>query len=215
MAKAILGEKLGMTQVFKGNLVIPVTVLKAGPCVVTSLKVREKDGYEAVQLGFGDIKPDRVNQPMTGHFKKANCPPQRWLSEVPLSPGEYKTGQKIRVDIFVEGDRTDVTGVSKGKGFAGVIKRHGFHGGPASHGSRFHRAPGAIGQCATPSRVFKGKKLPGRMGGNTVTAQDLLVVGVDREKNLLLLKGAVPGPKGSVVLIRESVKGRKKKTGKR
>jgi len=215
MTKAILGEKLGMTQIFKEDLAIPVTVLKAGPCVVTQVKVSEKDGYEAVQLGYGDVKPDRVNQPMKGHFKKANCEPLRFLAEVPLSASDYRAGQKVKVGIFAEGDRADVSGVSKGKGFAGVVKRWGFAGGPASHGSRFHRAPGAIGACATPSRVFKGKKLPGRMGTDNVTVQNLLVVGVDQERNLLLLKGAVPGPRGSLLVIRESVKGRKKQSGKR
>jgi large subunit ribosomal protein L3 len=214
MEKAIIGEKLGMTQVFKDDLMIPVTVIKAGPCVVTQLKSSEKDGYQAVQFGFGEMKADRVNMPMKGHLKKANTPPVRFLAELPLDPGAYKTGQKIRVDIFEEGDHTDVTGVSKGKGFAGVIKRHGFAGGPASHGSRFHRAPGAVGQCATPSRVFKGKKMPGRMGSDRVTAQNLLVVGVDRDKDLLLVKGAVPGARGTVVVVRESVKTKKKK-GKR
>ena len=213
--KAILGEKLGMTQIFKEDLVIPVTVLKAGPCVVTQVKVSEKDGYEAVQLGYGDLKPNRVNQPMKGHFKKANCGPLRFLAEVPLSVADYRPGQKVKVDIFAEGDRADVSGVSKGKGFTGVVKRWGFAGGPASHGSRFHRAPGAIGACATPSRVFKGKKLPGRMGADNVTVQNLLVVGVDQERDLLLLRGAVPGPRGSLLVIRESVKGGKKRSVKR
>lgn len=211
MEKAIIGEKLGMTQVIKDDLMIPVTVIKAGPCVVTQLKSDENDGYESVQIGFGMIKANRANKPMAGHFKKANTEPTRVLAELPLDPAAYKTGQKIKVDIFTEGDRADITGVSKGKGFAGVVKRWNFAGGPASHGSRFHRAPGSIGQCATPSRVFKGKKMPGRMGGDRVTAQNLLVVGVDRDKDLLLVKGAVPGAKGTVVLIRESVKNMKRK----
>jgi len=206
MKKAIIGEKLGMTQLFKGDLLVPVTVIKAGPCVVTQLKVKERDGYEAVQLGFGEVKEDRVNSPMKGHFAKANCPPQRVLAEFPLDPGEYRPGKKITVDIFEEGERADITGISKGKGFAGVMKRWNFSGGPASHGARFHRAPGAIGQCATPSRVFKGKKLPGRMGTDRVTVQNLLIVAVDREKGLLMVKGAVPGPKGSVLMIRDAVK---------
>lgn len=210
MTKAILAEKLGMTQLMREDVMIPVTVLKAGPCVVTQLKVMERDGYEAVQLGFREAKPRKTNQPMVGHFKKANCPPQKFVAEVALSPSDYKTGQKIKCDIFAEGDRTDISGVSKGKGTAGVIKRHGFKGGPAGHGSRFHRAPGAIGQCATPSRVFKGKKLPGRMGAAHVTSQNLLVVGVDKDRDLLLVRGAVPGPRGSVVVIKESVKGKKK-----
>ena len=209
MSKAILGEKLGMTQLFKGDLLIPVTVLRVGPCVVTQLKSKEKDGYEAVQLGFGEIPREKVekkvNMPMQGHFDKAKCPPQKYLAEVALDPGEFKVGQRLTVD-FAEGDQTDITGVSKGKGFAGVIKRHGYSGGPASHGSRFHRAPGSVGQCATPSRVFKGKKLPGRMGGDKVTALNLKVVEVDKDKSLMMVRGSVPGPRGSIVLIRESVK---------
>ncbi len=208
MGKAIIGEKLGMSQVFTEDEVIPVTVLKAGPCVVTQVKNEKKDGYRALQLGYGEVKPERVNLPMRGHLKKSNSRP-RVLAEVPLEPGEeYSPGKKVTVAIFEEGDRTDVTGVSKGKGFAGVVKRWGFSGGPASHGSRFHRAPGAIGQCATPSRVFKGRKMPGRMGGERVTALNLLVVKVDREKNLLMVKGSVPGPRGSIVIVRESVKGK-------
>jgi large subunit ribosomal protein L3 len=211
MEKAIIGEKLGMTQVVKDDLMIPVTVIKAGPCVVTQLKSKMRDGYESVQMGFGDIKAERVNGPQTGHFKKAGTEPTRVLAELPLDPAAYKTGQKIKVDIFSEGDLADVTGVSKGKGFAGVVKRWGFAGGPSSHGARFHRAPGAIGQCATPSRVFKGKKMPGRLGSDRVTVQNLLVVGVDRDKDLLLVKGAVPGAKGTVLLVHESVKHEKKK----
>lgn len=210
MQKAILGEKLGMTQVFKEDLMVPVTVIKAGPCVVTQIKSMESDGYRAVQLGFGRKKASRAGEPLKGHLKKSNSEPVRVLAEVELDPDSYKTGQRIRVNIFEEGDRADITGVSRGKGFAGVVKRHGFAGGPASHGGRFHRAPGAIGQCATPSRVFKGKKLPGRMGGERVTVQNLLVVGVDADRDLLLVRGAVPGPKGSVVLVRESIKGKKK-----
>lgn len=214
MEKAILGEKLGMTQLLREDRVIPVTVLRAGPCVVTQLRRKERDGYEAVQLGYGQVKPERVNLPMQGHFRKAGCEPQKFVAEVPLDPKGYKPGQKIRVtDMFSEGDRADVTGVSKGKGFSGVIKRWGFAGGPASHGSHLHRAPGSVGQCATPSRVFKGKKLPGRMGGDRVTTQNLLVVSVDREQDLLLVRGSVPGPTGARVLIRESAKAKSK--GKR
>ena len=206
MVKAIIGEKLGMSQVFAEDKLIPVTVLKAGPCVVTQVKEVETDGYSALQLGFGEIKLERMNLPARGHLKKANTA-SRFLAEVPLEPGEeYKPGKKIRVsDIFEEGDHADVIGISKGKGFAGVIKRWGFSGGPASHGSRLHRAPGAIGQCATPSRVFKGKKMPGRMGGGRVTALNLLVVKVEPEKDLLMVRGSVPGPSGSIVVIRGSV----------
>jgi large subunit ribosomal protein L3 len=209
MSKTIIGEKLGMTQLFKGDLLVPVTVMRVGPCVVTQLKSKEKDGYEAVQLGFGEIPREKVekkvNMPMKGHFDKARVQPQRVIAEVALDPKEFKLGQKLTVQ-FEEGDKADVTGISTGKGFAGVIKRHGFAGGPAAHGSRFHRAPGSIGQCATPSRVFKGKKLPGRMGGEKVTALNLKVVEVDKEKGLMMLKGSVPGPRGTIVLIRESVK---------
>lgn len=211
MTKAIIGEKLGMSQVFKEQEVIPVTVLKAGPCVVTQLKEMDRDGYQAVQLGYREIKQEKANLPMRGHFRKANCEPQKYLAEVKLEPGDYQPGQKIRVDIFQEGDKADVTGISKGKGFAGVVKRWGFHGGPASHGARFHRAPGAIGQCATPSRVFKGKKMPGRMGGERVTVQNLTIVGVDSENDLLLVKGAVPGARGSIVLVEETVKRKSKR----
>lgn len=215
MSKAIIAQKLGMTQLFKGDLLVPVTVLRAGPCVVVRLKSREKDGYEAVQLGFSEIpreKRDKVNMPTRGHFEKAGVAPHRYLAEVPLDPGEFKVGQKVTVD-FEEGDSLDITGISKGKGFAGVMKRHGFGGGPASHGARFHRAPGAIGQCATPSKVFKGKKLPGRMGSERVTAQNLEVVEVDRAKGLMMVKGSVPGAKGGILLVRES--GRSKGKGKR
>ncbi|MDD5747794.1 MAG: 50S ribosomal protein L3 [Actinomycetota bacterium] len=213
--KAILGKKLGMTQLFVGDVVVPVTVIKAGPCHVTQLKSNEKDGYEAVQLGYGDVKEARVNQPMKGHFRKAGTMPLEILAEVPLNPQEFKVGQKILADIFHEGERADVTGVSKGKGFSGVVKRWGFSGGPASHGSTFHRAPGSIGQCATPSRVFKGRKLPGRAGGARVTAQNLEIFRVDSERNLILVRGAVPGPKGSLVVLRESVKSGRGKAGKR
>lgn len=215
MSKAIIGEKLGMTQLFKGDLLVPVTVLRVGPCVVTQVKSKETDGYEAVQLGFVEVPHEKVekkvNMPMRGHFKKANCPPQKYVAEVALDPSQYKVGQRLTLD-FDEGDQTDITGISKGKGFAGVIKRHGFKGGPASHGSRFHRAPGSVGQCATPSKVFKGKKLPGHMGTAKVTAVNLKVVEVDKDKNLLMVKGAVPGPKGSIVLIRESRKAASRKS---
>lgn len=206
MKKALIGEKLGMTQIFSEDIVVPVTVLRAGPCFVTQLKVKDRDGYDAVQLCYKEQNPERVNNPQKGHYEKAGVEPHKYLAEFPLDPGEYENGQKIAADVFEEGDQADVTGISKGKGFAGGVKRWGFAGGPASHGARFHRRPGAIGQCATPSRVFKGKKLPGRMGGERVTALNLKIVSVDKDKNLILVKGSVPGPKGSVVLIRESVK---------
>lgn len=216
MKKAILGKKLGMTQVFKEDRAIPVTVIKAGPCVVTQLRDEQRDGYSAVQMGFEEVtKTRKVTLPMKGHFDKAGCEPQRFLAEVPLDPADYEPGQLIKVDeLFEEGDSADVTGVSKGKGFAGVVKRWGFHGGPATHGSRFHRAPGAIGQCADPAKVFKGKKLPGHMGAARVTVQNLSVVEVDGARDLLLVEGAVPGPRGSLLIIRESVKS-KAGSGKR
>jgi len=204
--KAIIGEKVGMTQIFQGNLLIPVTVLRCGPCFVTQLKLKERDGYKAVQVGFGDAKQEKLTRPVMGHINNAKVKPVKYLAELPLDPAGYTLGQEIKVDVFSEGDCADVTGVSKGKGFAGVVKRWGFRGGPASHGSTFHRAPGSVGQCATPSRVFKGKKLPGRMGGEKVTVQNLQVVRVDSDRNLLLLKGAVPGPRGTIVLVRQSTK---------
>ncbi len=210
---AILGEKLGMTQIFDDEArAIPVTVIKAGPCHVVQVKRPEKDGYAAVQLSFGEVKPNRVNKPAAGHFAKAGVAPARHLVEVKVDdPDAYQVGQAITIDeVFAEGTLADVTGVSKGKGFAGVMKRHNFAGQGASHGNhKKHRAPGAIGACATPARVFKGTRMAGRMGGERVTVLNLEVVGVDAERGLLLLGGAVPGPKGSVVLIREAVKGRK------
>jgi large subunit ribosomal protein L3 len=204
MARAILGRKLGMTQVWgEGDRLIPVTVIEAGPCVVSQLKTIKRDGYSAVQLAYGDIKPSKVNKPMAGHFKKAGVEPRRHVAEIRLDEGEsHKVGEQVKVDIFEAGSNVHVTGTSKGKGFQGVMKRHNFKGGPGGHGSHFHRAPGAIGQCATPSRVFKGIGLPGHMGDETVTVRNLEVVRVDTEQNLLLLKGAVPGGKGSLLVIR-------------
>lgn len=204
MAKAILGRKLGMTQVWgDGDRLMPVTVIEAGPCVVSQLKTVKKDGYSAVQLAYGEIKPGRVNKPMTGHFAKAKVDPKRYVAEAKVDDGDaFKVGQEIKADVFEAGNIVHVTGTSKGKGFQGVMKRHNFKGGPGGHGSHFHRAPGSIGQCATPSRVFKGLKLPGHMGDETVTVRNLEVVRVDAEQNLLLLKGAVPGGKGSLLMIR-------------
>ena len=206
MAGAILGKKLGMTQVWsEDDRLIPVTVVEAGPCVVTQVKNAEKDGYDAVQIGFGDIRADKVNKPMQGRFAAGGVEPQRHVAEVRLDEAtELATGDEIKVDVFEEGTKVHVSGTSKGKGFAGVIKRHHFSGGRGSHGSHFHRSPGAIGQASTPSRVFKGKKMPGRMGNETVTVRNLEVVSVDAEQNLLLLKGAVPGGKGSVLMIRNA-----------
>ena len=204
MCNTILGRKLGMTQVWsEDDQLIPVTVIQAGPCTISQIKTIEKDGYEAVQIGFGDIKAKKVNRPMKGHFDAAGIEPVRVLREVHVKySADYSLGQKLTVEQFAEVKKVDVTGISKGKGFAGVIKRHNFHGGPGGHGSHFHRAPGSIGQCATPSRVFKGAKLPGHMGVDKVTVKNLEVVRIDLEQNLLLVKGAVPGGKGALLSVR-------------
>lgn len=207
--KGILGEKLGMTQVWDdNNRVIPVTVVKAGPCVVTQVRTPEIDGYSAVQLAFGAIDPRKVNKPATGHFAKAGVTPRRHLVELRTDDAtEYTLGQEIGPDVFEAGQLVDVTGTSKGKGFAGVMKRHGFSGLRASHGvERKHRSPGSIGGCATPGRVFKGMKMAGRMGGDRQTMQNLQVAGIDAERGLLLIKGAVPGPKGGLVFVTTAAK---------
>ena len=204
--KGILGEKVGMTQIFDDTRAIPVTVIKAGPCFVTQVKTSDTDGYDAVQLAFAT--PKRTTKPMQGHFDKAGVEPGRHLVEVRTDDASsYEPGQRIGVDIFEPGERADVVGVSKGKGVAGVMKRHGFGGMRASHGThRVHRAPGSIGACATPSRVFKGMPMSGRMGNERVTVLNLEIVQADAERNLLLVKGAVPGPDGGLVLIRSAVK---------
>jgi large subunit ribosomal protein L3 len=204
MMKAILGKKLGMTQVWsEDDRLVPVTVIEAGPCVVSQVKTEDNDGYQAVQLAFGEIKPEKLNKPETGHLAKAGAEPRRHLREFRVPDvGELKAGDEVKVDVFEPGDTVHVSGTSKGKGFAGVIKRHNFSGGRATHGSHFHRSPGAVGQAATPSRVFKGKRMPGRMGGDTVTVRNLEIVRVDAEQNLLVVKGAVPGGKGSLLTIR-------------
>lgn len=206
--KGILGTKLGMTQIFDDTRAMPVTVIQAGPCVVAQVKTEDRDGYRAVQLAFGDIRPRQVTKPMQGHFDKAEAKPGRHLVELRTDDAEtYTLGQQIKVDVFAPGDRADVVGVSKGKGFAGVMKRHGFAGLSSSHGTeRKHRAPGAIGACATPSRVFKGMPMAGQMGNERVTVLNLEVVQVDPERNLLLLKGATPGPDGGLVMVRSAVK---------
>lgn len=195
-----------MTQVWgEGDRLIPVTVIEAGPCVVTQVRTKERDGYTAIQIGFGDVKESRVNKPMAGHFKKAGVAPKRHLAEVRLDEAEAtqaKVGDTITVEAFEPGSRVHITGTSKGKGFQGVMKRHNFRGGPGGHGSHFHREPGSIGQCASPSRVFKGLGLPGHMGSETVTVRNLEVVKVDAEQNLLLVKGAVPGGKNGLLMIR-------------
>lgn len=204
MINAIYGTKVGMTQLFdEDGTVIPVTVIEAAPNTVCQIKTTETDGYEAVQLGFGTIKENKVNKPMGGHFAKHGVSPMRHLREVRVdSASEHELGEKVTVANFAEVKKVDVTGTSKGKGFAGVIKRHGFAGGPGGHGAHFHRAPGSIGQCATPSRVFKGVRLPGHMGCDTVTVKNLEVVRVDAEQNLILVKGAVPGGKNGIVRVR-------------
>ena len=206
MKKAILATKVGMTQIFNGNgELVPVTVLQAGPCVVTQVKTIENDGYEAVQVGFEDIREKLVNKPVKGMFDKAGVSYKRYVREFKLE-GEYSVKDEIKVDVFEAGDKIDATAIAKGKGFQGAIKRHGQSRGPMAHGSKYHRHAGSNGSCSTPSRVFKGKKMPGHMGGKKVTTQNLEVVRVDAEKNLLLVKGAVPGPKKSLVTIKESVK---------
>ena len=208
MKKAILTTKVGMTQVFSEDGVLtPVTVLQAGPCVVTQVKTVENDGYSAVQVGFGDIREKLVNKPKKGHFAKAGVTAKRFLKEFRLEDAEsYTLGQEIKADVFAAGDKVDATAKSKGKGFQGAIKRHGQSRGPMAHGSKYHRHAGSNGACSDPSKVFKGKKMAGHMGHVKVTVQNLEVVRVDAENNLLLVKGSVPGPKKSLVTIRETVK---------
>lgn len=206
----IVGTKLGMTQLFdESNRVVPVTVVRAEPNVVTQVRDNETDGYVAVQLAYGAIDPRKVNKPETGHFSKAGVTPRRHLVELRTADaGEYQVGQEITAEVFAAGQTVDVTGKTKGKGYAGVMKRHGFHGQGASHGNQAkHRAPGAIGGCATPARVFKGVRMAGRMGSNRVTTQNLKVYRVDGDANLILIKGAVPGPRGGLVLLRSAAKG--------
>jgi large subunit ribosomal protein L3 len=208
--KGILGTKLGMTQVFdEQNRVVPVTVVKAGPNVVTQVRTQDKDGYTAVQLAFGAVDPRKVNKPRTGHFDKAGVTPRRFLAELRTTDAEtYEVGQEITAEVFAAGVEVDVTGTSKGKGYAGVMKRHGFKGQGASHGAQaVHRKPGSIGGCATPGRVFKGLRMAGRMGNDRVTTQNLTVHAVRADDGLLLIKGAVPGPKGGVLFVRSAAKG--------
>src|SRR5436305_6979841 len=211
-SKGILGRKLGMTQVWDAdNRVVPVTVIEAGPCRVVQLKTPERDGYAAVQLAFGDTKPQRLSKPELGHLKKADAPPLRHVAELRVDDlSGFEVGQVIGADVFGAGERVDVTGISKGKGFAGAMKRHNFKGQGASHGNhKKHRSPGSIGACATPARVFKGTRMAGQMGNQKVTTLNLQVVQADAERDLLLVKGAVPGPRGAIVLIRNAVKGGK------
>ena len=208
MKKGIIAKKIGMTQIFSedGSL-IPVTVLQAGPCYVTQVKTIENDGYEAVQVGFDDVREKLVTKPVKGHLDKAGVQTLRFMKEFKFeNASEYKLGQEIKADIFEAGDKIDVTAKTKGKGFQGAIKRHGQSRGPMGHGSKFHRHAGSNGSASDPSKVFKGKKMPGQMGAVQVTIQNLEIVRVDAENNLLLVKGAVPGPKKSTVIIKESVK---------
>jgi len=207
--RGLLGTKLGMTQVWdQNNRVVPVTVISAASNVVTQVRSADTDGYTAVQLGFGEVKATRVTKPAAGHFEKAGVTPRRHLVEIRTADAaSYTLGQELSADLFNAGERIDVTGTSKGKGFAGVMKRHGFHGVSSSHGShRNHRKPGSIGGCATPARVFKGLRMAGRMGVETVTTQNLTVHAVDADKGLILVTGAVPGPKGALVIVRSAAK---------
>ena len=216
--KGLLGEKLGMTQVWdESNRVVPVTVIKAGPNVVTKVRTKEADGYSAVQLAFGEIDPRKVNKPEKGHFAKAGVTPRRHVVEIrTLDANNYTLGQEVKVETFAPGEAVDVTGTSKGKGFAGVMKRHGFHGLRASHGvERKHRSPGSVGANSTPGRVFKGLKMAGRMGSDRVTTVNMTIAQVDPENNLILVKGAVPGPVGSLVLVRSAAKTQIVKAGKK
>ena len=208
MKKGLIGKKVGMTQIFdEAGKVIPVTAIEAGPCVVAQVKTEETDGYTAIQLGFGDVKESKLNRPEKGHFSKVNVTPKKHLREFRVdSVGEVKVGDELKADVFAEGDKIDIQGTSKGKGFQGVIKRHGQSRGPMGHGSMYHRRPGSMGPTSTPGRVFKGKKLPGHMGVQTVTIQNLEVVKVDLDKNVILVKGSVPGAKGAILKLKTSVK---------
>ena len=208
MKKALIGKKVGMTQIFDENgRIVPVTAIEVGPCTVTQIKTVEQDGYTAVQLGYGDVKESKLNKPELGKFKKSNIAPKKYLKEVRLDSIEgIKVGDELKADVFAEGDKVDIQGTSKGKGFQGVIKRWGQSRGPMGHGSMYHRRPGSMGSTSTPGRGYKGKRLPGHMGVQTVTIQNLAVVKVDTDKNVILVKGSVPGAKGSILKIKSSVK---------
>ena len=208
MNKGLIGKKLGMTQIFdEQGKVIPVTVIEAGPCVVAQVKTVETDGYNAIQLGFGDVKESKINKPEKGHFAKSKLTPKKHLREFRLDSIEnINVGDELKADTFSAGDQLDIQGTSKGKGFQGVIKRHGQSRGPMGHGSMYHRRPGSMGPTSTPGRVFKGKKLPGHMGSQTITIQNLEVVRVDLDKNVILVKGSVPGAKGAILKLKTSVK---------
>lgn len=209
MRKSILGRKMGMSQVFdEQGKAVPVTVIEAGPCYVVQKKTPQGDGYAALQIGFAEVRGEKLNRPLRGRLKRDQVKPLRYLKEICLDEAEldnYKVGQEIKVDIFAPGEGVDIQGISKGKGFTGAIKRHGFHRGPMNHGSKYHRGPGSLG-AAGVGRVFRGRKLPGRMGGDKVTVQNLQVVKVDRDRNLLLVRGAVPGPKRGLLVIKDSLR---------
>lgn len=209
MNKAIVGKKIGMSQIFnEDGKVIPVTVVEAGPCPVVQKKTVEKDGYEAIQVAFGTINSKNVNKPVAGHYKKAGVEPKRILKEFKFDNcASYEFGAEIKADIFAVGDKVDISGTSKGKGFSGTIKRHNFHIGPMAHGSGYHRGVGSMGSCSSPSRVFKNKKMPGQYGNTKCTVQNLQIVKVDAERNILLVKGAIPGAKGGIVIVKQSCKG--------
>ena len=210
MKKAILGRKVGMTQIFdETGKVIPVTVIEAGPCTVAQVKTVETDGYDAVQIGFVDVKESKLTKPEAGHFAKAKLSPKKHLREFRLTDASYNVGDEIKADVFAAGEMVDIQGKTKGKGFQGVIKRHGQHRGPMGHGSMYHRRPGSMGPTSTPGRVFKCKKLPGHMGSQTVTIQNLEVIKVDLDKNVILVKGSVPGAKGAILKIKDAVKATK------
>ena len=216
--QGVLGEKLGMTQVFdENNRMVPVTVVKAGPCVVTQIRTPDKDGYSAVQIAYGAVDPRKVNKPEAGHFAKAGVPPRRYLVEIRTADASsYTVGQEITAELFAAGARIDVVGTSRGKGYAGVMKRHNFRGLGAGHGvHKAHRKPGSIGACATPARVFKGTRMAGRMGGQQVTTLNLEIVQADPERELVLVKGAVPGPRGGMVVLRDAVKAPAVKGGRK
>jgi large subunit ribosomal protein L3 len=209
MPKGILGKKIGMTQIFTDKgLAIPVTVIEAGPCVVVQKKNMETDGYQAIQIGFGEKRERLFTKPLKGHYTKNNVRPMRFLRELKVEDLDaYQVGQEIKADIFEQGEKVDVVGTTKGKGFAGGIERHGFHRGPLAHGSKYHRRPGSLG-AKGPARVFKGRRLPGHLGAERVTVQNLEIIRVDADRNLLAVKGAIPGPKGGLVLVKPSTKSR-------
>ena len=211
MKKALIGKKVGMTQIFDENgRIVPVTAIEVGPCTVTQIKTVEQDGYTAVQLGYGDVKESKLNKPELGKFKKSNIAPKKYLKEVRLDSIEgIKVGDELKADVFAEGDKVDIQGTSKGKGFQGVIKRWGQSRGPMGHGSMYHRRPGSMGSTSTPGRVLPGKRLPGHTGVDTVTVQNLEIVKVDLDKNAILIKGSVPGNKGSILKITKTVKSSK------